>query len=117
MLLKIFNTTLILFILYMGCKQGLAMLAGKPAMVDLFRKWSYGGSAMNMLGAVTLFSACLLLFSKTFVWGNFVMAATILLIICLQLKNRDLKGAAVEIPFILLNLLTIYLQHPLSKPS
>ena len=57
-------------------------------------------------------AALLILFPKTFVWGNFLMATGILMIICFQLLNKDLKGAAVEIPFLLLNLVIIYLQHP-----
>jgi hypothetical protein len=43
------------------------------------------------------------------------MAITILFIICLQLSVKDLKGAAIEVPFLLMNLLAIYLQHPLSR--
>ena len=54
-------------------------------------------------------------FPKTFVWGNFLMAATILLIMCFHLLDKDLKGFAIELPFLLLNLLIIYLQHPLAK--
>jgi hypothetical protein len=45
------------------------------------------------------------------------MAAGILLIICFHLLDKDLKGAAIELPFLLLNLLIIYLQHPLAKSS
>lgn len=41
------------------------------------------------------------------------MAAGILLIICFHLLNKDLKGVAIELPFLLLNLVIIYLQHPL----
>ena len=36
--LKIISSILILFALYMGIKQGLAMLTGKPEMTELFRK-------------------------------------------------------------------------------
>jgi DoxX-like family len=97
----------------MGLKQGYAMLSGKIAMMELFGKWNFGKSFVAIYGVITILSAFLILFPKTFVWGNFVMAATILLLICLHLQDKDLKGAAIEIPFILLNLLTIYLQHPL----
>jgi len=59
----------------------------------------------------------LIIFPKTFVWGNFLMAAGILLIICFHLFDRDLKGVAIELPFLLLNLIIIYLQHPLKNGS
>ena len=112
MVLKIINSVLILVAFFMGLKQGYAMLSGKPEMVQMFSKWNFSKTAIMINGAVTIIAALLILFPKTFVWGNFLMATGILMIICFQLLNKDLKGAAVEIPFLLLNLVIIYLQHP-----
>ncbi len=91
------------------------MLTAKPEMLDMFGKWNFPKAAVMVNGIVLLASAVMILFPKTFVWGNFLMAAGILMIICLQLLQKDLKGVAVEIPFLLLNLVIIYLQHPLHK--
>ncbi|MCT4124040.1 hypothetical protein HZP43_01585 [Elizabethkingia anophelis] len=115
MVLKIINAILILFAVFMGFKQGSAMFAGKPEMLELFGKWHIGKSGVMINGLVTMLSAVLILFPKTFVWGNFLMAAGILLIICFQVSERDFKGALIELPFLLLNLLIIYLQHPLKN--
>lgn len=115
MILKLINSVLILVAVFMGFKQGYAMFSGKPEMLDMFSKWNFSKTAVIINGAVTMIAALLILFPKTFVWGNFLMAAGILMIICLQLLNKDLKGAAIEIPFLLLNLVIIYLQHPLQK--
>lgn len=115
MILKLINSVLILVAVFMGFKQGYAMFSGKPEMLDMFSKWNLSKNAVMINGAVTMIAALLILFPKTFVWGNFLMAAGILMIICLQLLNKDLKGAAIEIPFLLLNLVIIYLQHPLQK--
>ncbi|CAM3412401.1 DoxX family protein [Elizabethkingia occulta] len=115
MLIKIINSILILFAVFMGFKQGLAMLTGKPEMLELFGKWGIGKSAVMINGMVTILSAVLILFPKTFIWGNFLMGAGILLIICFQISERDFKGAIIELPFLLLNLLIIYLQHPLKN--
>lgn len=115
MIVKIINGVLILFAVFMGLKQGWAMASGKPEMIELFSKWPVSKSGIMILGIVTLVSALLILFPKTFVWGNFLMAATILLITCFHLFQKDLKGAAIEVPFLVLNLLIIYLQHPLKK--
>ena len=112
MMLKIINSILILVAVFMGFKQGYAMLMGKPEMLEMFGKWNFSKNAVMINGAVTLLASVLILFPKTFVWGNFLMAAGILMIICLQLLNKDLKGVAIEIPFLLLNLIIIYLQHP-----
>ncbi len=113
MALKIINAVLILFAVFMGIKQGWAMLAGKAAMLEMFGKWQLGKTSVAVLGAITLIGSVLVLFPKTFLWGNFIMAATILFIIVLHLSTKDLKGVAIELPFFLLSWLIIYLQHPL----
>lgn len=117
MILKLINSALILVAVFMGLKQGYAMFSGKPEMLEMFSKWNFSKTAVLINGAITMIAALLILFPKTFVWGNFLMAAGILMIICLQLLNKDLKGAAIEIPFLLLNLVIIYLQHPLTKTN
>ena len=115
MILKILNSVLILVAVLMGFKQGYAMLTGKPEMLEMFSKWNFSKTAVMINGTVTIVAALLILFPKTFVWGNFIMAAGILIIICLHLLDKDLKGVVIEIPFLLLNLVIIYLQYPLSK--
>ncbi len=112
MAIKIINAVLILFAVFMGFKQGWAMLTGKPQMLEMFGRWDFGKSGVMAFGAATLLSAILILFPRTFIWGNFLMAAGILLIICLHLGDRDPKGVGVELPFFLLNWVIIYLRHP-----
>lgn len=109
---KYLNILLIVVAVFMGLKQGWAMLSGKPEMLELFGKWNFNKSAVMLVGAVTMISAILILIPKTFVWGNFLMAAGILMILCFQLFDRDLRGATIELPFLLLNLVIIYLQYP-----
>lgn len=115
MILKILNSILIIFAVFIGGKHGWNMLTTKPEMLEMFGKWNFSKNAVVINGAVTLLASILILFPKTFVWGNFLMAAGILLIICMQLFHKDLKGVAIEIPFLLLNLVIIYLQHPLKS--
>lgn len=91
------------------------MINGKPEMLQMFNKFNVGKSGVLVLGAFTVLGAILVLFPKTFVYGNFITAAGILFIIALELNHRDLKGAAIELPFLLLSLVILYLQHPLSK--
>lgn len=113
MILKIINPALILFAVFMGLKHGWNMLTVKPEMLAMFSKWNFSKNAIIINGAITLIASILILFPKTFVWGNLLMAAGILMIICMQLLHKDLKGVAIEIPFLLLNCVIIYLQHPL----
>lgn len=113
MIIKILNSALILFAVFMGFKQGYAMASGKPEMLQLFEKWGLGTNAVMVNGLITILAALLILHPKTFVWGNFLMAAGILLIICFHLQHKDLKGVMLELPFLLVNLVILYLQHPL----
>ncbi|MCS4304019.1 MULTISPECIES: DoxX family protein [Chryseobacterium] len=115
MILKIINSILILTAVFMGIKQGIAMFSGKPEMTTMFGKWGFDKTGLMINGAITILAAVLILFPKTFVWGNFLMAAGILLIICFHLLDKDFKGVLIELPFLFLNLLIIYLQHPLKN--
>lgn len=121
MVVKILSAALILVALYMGVKQGWAMVSGKPAMLEMFSKWNVGKNGMMIIGFATIIGAILVLFPSTFLWGNFITAAGILLIICFHLNETTatsaerLKGVAIELPFLLLSLVIIYLQHPLVK--
>ena len=117
MVIKIINAILLLFASYMGVKQGWAMLSGKNEMLEMFSKWNIGKQGVMVLGFFTLLSVVLMLIPKTFVWGNFLMAAGILLIICFHLLDKDFKGVMLELPFFLLSLVIIYLQHPLAKTN
>ena len=115
MVTKIGSAALLLTIVFMGVKQGMAMMTGNPEMLEMFGKWDFGKLGVMVFGALTLLSTVLIIVPKTFVWGNFLMAATILFIICFQLFHGNLKGAAVEVPFLLLNLIVLYLRHPLNS--
>jgi len=117
MFIKILNAALVLAIVFMGLKQGWAMVSGKPEMAAMLGRFHFNRPAVLTNGIVTLLSAVLILFPRTFVAGNFLMASAILLILCLQLSLKDLKGAAIELPFLLMNLAAIYLQHPLAKSN
>lgn len=113
MILKIANSLLILVAVFMGFKQGFAMFSGKPEMLEMFGKWGFSKTSVMITGTITILAALLILFPKTFLRGNFLMAVGILMIICFHLLDKDLKGVAIELPFLLLNLVIIYLQYPL----
>lgn len=115
MILRVINGALMLIAVLMGLKQGWAMFSGKEEMLTLFSKWHFTKTGVMINGIVTMVSALLILHPKTFLWGNFLMAAGILLIICFHLLDKDLKGVVIELPFLLLNLIIIYLQYPLKK--
>lgn len=97
----------------MGLKQGYAMASGKPEMLDLFSKWGFSKNAVAINGTITMIAAVMIAFPKTFIWGNFLMAAGILMLICFHIRDKNLNGVMLELPFLALNLIIIYLQYPL----
>lgn len=111
-MVKMINSVLVLIAVVMGFKQGWAMFSGKPEMIEMFTKWNIDKTGLMINGGITLLSAVLILYPKTFVWGNFLMAAGILLVICFHLLDQNLKGVMTELPFLFLNLVIIYLQYP-----
>lgn len=115
--LRILNIALILFAVFMGLKQGWAMISSKPEMIELFGKWNIGKTGVMILGVLTMASALMILFPKTFVWGNFIMAATILLIILFHVLDHDFKGVLIELPFFFLSWLIVFLRYPFIKTT
>ncbi|GAB3715059.1 hypothetical protein GCM10027592_55330 [Spirosoma flavus] len=97
--LKILNTALILFALYMGLKQGWAMLSGKPEITAMFSKWAIGKTGLLIVGFITMLGAVLVLFPQTFIWANFITATGMLLIIAFHLRDRAMKGIRIDLPF------------------
>lgn len=114
MIAKLFNSALILFAVYMGINQGIAMVTVRPEMLSIFVNWHFSKTAVMIIGAVAILSSVLILFPRTFLWGNFLMAAGVLFILCLQLWSKNLKGAFIELPYLLMNLVILYFQHPLA---
>ena len=110
----ILTITLIVFAAFMGVKQGLLMMEPRQEVLEMFVKWGLDKAEMNALGTLTLVSGLLIMIPKTFFAGNLLMASVILIIICFQLQQKDLKGFAIELPFFLLNLVLLYLQHPIN---
>jgi hypothetical protein len=115
MIIKIFSIALLIIAAFMGLKQGWAMLSGSEPMLDMFSKWHFHKSGVRALGLLTLGSSLMIVFPQTYLAGNFLMATSILLVLCLQLSSANLKGAAIEVPFILMNLMLIYFQYPTIK--
>lgn len=111
----ILTITLIVFAAFMGVKQGLLMMEPRQEVLEMFVKWGLDKAEMNALGILTLVSGLLIMIPKTFFAGNLLMASVILIIICFQLQQKDLKGFAIELPFFLLNLVLLYLQHPINE--
>ena len=115
MMLRIIHSGLLLFVVFMGIKQGYSMISGSPQIVKMLEDLNFNNTEILLFGIVTLIGAILILHPKTFFMGNLIMGATIVLLIFLQIQNQNIKGAIIEIPFLLMNIILVYWKYPFSK--
>ena len=113
--LKLVAGALLLLSAALSARQGWAMLRGQPAALELLTRLHVARFGQLTLGAAVLLAAALTLLPPTFWLGSFASAGCILLLLSLQLYQRNLAGAAEELPFLLLALLVLYLGHPLAR--
>jgi uncharacterized membrane protein len=86
-----------------------------PEQAEMAAEMGLNKSAVTVMSILSIAVAIALLFPKTFVIANAVNAITILLIMILCLKGGNYKIALIEIPFLIIPLLLIYLGHPLKS--
>lgn len=119
MIIKLISAALILFTAFMGIKhgwQGLTINPNDPGpAADLFRKINLSPAASKLIGAASIIGALLILLPQTFLIGNLLNAALILLLMVLFLNAREIKPALIEVPFLLIPLVLIYLKHPFAR--
>lgn len=117
MIIKSISGTLLIFTAFMGIKHGWQGLTAKPGdagpAAELFNKLDLSPLTTKGIGLVSIISALMILVPQTFVIGNLLNAALILFLMILFLNAREIKPALIEIPFLLIPLLLIYLKHPL----
>jgi len=65
-----------------------------------------------IVGFLTCLGAILLVFSPTFFAANIISATVILYLAAVQSKAHNFRGALVELPFLFLSLLMLYLGYP-----
>lgn len=116
MVIKLISGILILFTAYMGITHGWKGLNVKPGdtgpEVDLFKKIDLSPGTVKIVAVLSILSSMLILLPQTFLAGNLINAAVILFLIGMFLNVREIKPALIEIPFLLIPLILIYLKHP-----
>ncbi len=69
-------------------------------------------ATMPYFGVFSIILGLLLLFPQTFFLSNVLNAVTIVLIMALSLRAGDTKTALIEIPFLALPMILIWLKYP-----
>jgi hypothetical protein len=115
MIFKLISAALIAFTAFMGVKHGWSALNPTPANSVMMQSLKLSTLLVKTIGVLTIIGAMLVLFPFTFFWGNILNASLIVLMMGLFIQARDTKMVAMEIPFLLIPLVLIYLKHPLSE--
>ena len=115
--MKIISGILILITAFLSFKHGWEGLTVevKPGSNDMMTSLGINKTGILVISLLSIAVGIMVLFPQTFFIGNLVNAAVILLIMAMSLKSGDLKTALIEIPFLLMPLVMIWLGHPFRK--
>lgn len=112
-MIRIISSILILINLFFGLSHGLrAFRKPSAAYLQMMTTLGITDSIRLIIGIWAILSSVLILFPKTFFIGNVLRAVLLLLMMSLALKGGNYKFALIEIPFLLIPLVLIYLEHP-----
>ena len=112
--MKIVAIILLLVSAFLSLKHGWdAFQPMTPEQATMMTNLGITRSAMPYFGAFSIIVGVLLLFPQTFFLSNVLNAVTIVLIMALSLRAGDSKTALIEIPFLALPLVLIWLKYPL----
>lgn len=114
---KIISGILILITVYLNFKHGWSGLSGNasPEETKMMADLGLNKTKILVVSVLCLVVCVLTLFPQTFFIGNILNAISIVLIMAFALRSGKYKIAFIEIPFLLIPLILIYLGHPLKK--
>ena len=111
--MKIVTIALVLISTFLSLKHGWD--AFQPANTEQAKMMADLGITKSMVpfvGILSIVIGLMLLFPQTFFMGNLLNAIVILLIMALSLRAGNVKMAFIEVPFLTLSLLLIWLKYP-----
>ena len=108
--MKIVTGILIVAIAVLSFKHGIDGLKGTDVRL---LSWGINRSFQVVFSMLNMVIAGLILFPQTFFAGNCAAAILFIVLMAFQLSAGDFRAALIEIPFLSVTLLLIYLGHPL----
>lgn len=106
------SAILVLLAFVLEVRHGVKLLRSTPAQVQETLHISLNHPTILIVGFLTCLGAILLVFSPTFFAANIISATVILYLAAVQSKAHNFRGALVELPFLFLSLLMLYLGYP-----
>ena len=115
--MKIISGILILITAFLSFRHGWGGITMnmKPEETKMLTDLGIGRPLLVIISLLSLAVGVMVLLPQTFFAGNLLNAAMILLIMSLALKAGNIKTALIEIPFLIMPLVLIYLGHPFKK--
>jgi hypothetical protein len=117
MIKNLVSLALLIISVILNLKHGWDMFDYKnnPESVKMMNALGISGWLVPFFLVLTIAVAILLLLPKTFFIGNLVNAMSIVLIMALALRAGNYKIALMEIPFLAMPLIMIWLKYPFKK--
>lgn len=114
MIKHIISLVLLLISVFLSFKHGWDSLNVKnnPESLKMMTELGIKQSYVPAMGILMIVIGLLLLFPRTFFLGNVLNAISILLIMALALNAGNIKIALIEIPFLIMPLVMIWLKYP-----
>ncbi|MFV0467514.1 MAG: DoxX family protein [Dysgonomonas sp.] len=111
--MKIISIILVLVSVFLGLKHGWdTFQPGNGEQTKMMATLGISKAVMPYIGVVSILAALMLLFPQTFFYGNLLSALSIVSIMALALRAGDVKMALIEIPFLFIPLILIWLKYP-----
>ncbi|MGN6494755.1 MAG: hypothetical protein ACTHLE_22395 [Agriterribacter sp.] len=116
--MKIISIILLLVSAFLSVKHGWdAFQPGNAEQTKMMTDLGITKTMMPYFGIFSVIVGLMLFFPQTFFLGNVLNAITIVLIMALSLRAGNYKMALLEIPFLALPLILIWLKYPFKFQS
>jgi hypothetical protein len=111
--MKLISILLVLLSSFLSLKHGWdAFQPGNAEQAEMMAGLGITQTVKPFFGVFSILIGLLILFPQTFFIGNLLNAITIVLIMALSLRTGIISTALLEIPFLALTLLLIWLTYP-----
>ena len=117
MVKSIISAVLLAVSVFLAFKHGWDTLNYKkhPESLKMMNELGITETMIPVFGGLTLLIGVLLLIPKTFFLGNLLNAISIVIIMALAMKAGNFKMILMEIPFLIMPLVMIWLKYPFFK--
>jgi hypothetical protein len=116
-MIKVISSILIVATVFLNLKHGWEglHLDAHPEQAKMAADLGLGKPGMTIISILSIGVGIGILFPQSFFIANLLNAVTIVVIMAFSLKTGNYKMALIEIPFLLIPLLLIYLGYPWRK--